>query len=218
MERTFRDRNEAGERLAALLSDYARRDDVLVLGLPRGGVPIAYQVARKLQLPLDVFVVRKLGVPGHEELAMGAVATGGVRVLNEQVISQLSISEEQIEMVAEREGKELERREKEYRDGHPHLPVAGKTVLLVDDGVATGSTMMAAVKALQARKAGKIVVAVPTIAASSVSAFEEKADEVVAVMTPENFMAVGQWYENFSQTSDQEVQDLLEKGRDLRAA
>jgi putative phosphoribosyl transferase len=218
MDMTFRDREQAGEILAEKLSAYARRADAVILALPRGGVPVAYRVASRLQLPLDVFVVRKLGVPGHEELAMGAVASGGVRVINEGVVSQLRISEEVLESAARRELQELERRERAYRNGRPPLSVEGKTILLVDDGIATGSTMLAAIKALRAGKAGKIVVAVPTIAASSLSDFEEIADEVVAVIAPETFLAVGQWYEDFSQTSDEEVQDLLEKGRDLRAA
>lgn len=215
---TFQDRKEAGEMLAKKLSRYARLEDGVVLGLPRGGLPVAYQVAKELELPLDVFVVRKLGVPRQPELAMGAVASGGVRVMNQDVTRQLRITEEDIESVARRELEELERREKAYRNGHPSISLEGKTVLLCDDGVATGSTMLAAIKALRRCKAGKVVVAVPTIAAASLPKFKEEADEVVAVIAPENFMAVGQWYEDFSQTSDEEVEELLERGRHLRAA
>lgn len=218
MNKTFRDRREAGRALAAELSKYARQENTLVLGLPRGGVPVAFEVATNLQLPLDVFVVRKLGAPGHEELAMGAVATGGVRVMNEEALSLLRISDEEIEAAAERELEEMKRREKVYRNDRPPLLVEGKTILLVDDGIATGSTMLAAIEALRKQQAAKIVVAVPTMAPSSLPAFKKKTDEVVALITPEEFMAVGQWYDDFSQTSDQEVQDLLEKGRHLRAA
>lgn len=218
MTAKFRDRREAGAMLSGELSKYAGRDQTVVLALPRGGVPVGFEIAKELRLPLDVFVVRKLGVPGHEELAMGAVATGGVRVVNREVVSMLKISEEDLENTARRELEEIQRREKAYRNNRPPLSVEGKTILLVDDGVATGSTMLAAIEALRQQNAEQIVVAVPTMAASSLATFEEKSDEVVAVMAPENFMAVGQWYDDFSQTSDEEVQELLEKERHLRAA
>lgn len=218
MQGTFRDRGEAGKILASELSRYAGKGDALVLGLPRGGVPVAYEVAVALGLPLDVFVVRKLGVPGHEELAMGAVASGGVRVMNEEVFSMLGIRERELEESTQRELREIGRREEAYRNGRAPVAVEGKTVLLIDDGVATGSTMLAAIEALRKHNVKKIVVGVPTIAASSLPAFKQKADEVVAVMAPEDFMAVGQWYDDFSQTTDREVQDLLEKGRHRPAA
>ncbi|HXG48124.1 MAG TPA: phosphoribosyltransferase [Methylomirabilota bacterium] len=207
----FRDRKQAGQLLADALSKYANRNDVIVLGLPRGGVPVAWEVARKLNAPLDVFVVRKLGVPGHRELAMGAIATGGVRVLNEEVVEQLGISPGTIDAVAAEEQKELARRECAYRghDGAPQL--RGKIVILVDDGLATGSTMRAAVRAVRKQQPARVVVAVPTAAASSCFSLEREADEVVALMTPEDFYAVGQWYEDFSQTSDAEVAALLQK-------
>lgn len=218
MGERFRDRREAGRRLAAELSGYDGRENTLVLGLPRGGVPVAFEVAGGLHLPLDVFVVRKLGVPGHEELAMGAVASGGVRVTNDDVVSLLGIANEEFEAICGREALEVDRREIAYRNHRPRLVVEGKTILLVDDGVATGSTMLAAVDALRKQRAARIVVAVPAMAPSSLPIFKRKADEVVAVITPDNFMAVGQWYEDFSQTSDEEVQGLLEKARPPRAA
>lgn len=218
MKKVFRDRREAGKSLARELSRYTGRDKTLVLGLPRGGVPVAFEVATALRLPLDVFVVRKLGVPGHEELAMGAVATGGVRVMNDEVLSHVEIQDQDLEAVCRRELEEVRRREKAYRHQRPPLSVEGETILLVDDGVATGSTMLAAIEALRKQKVTKVVVAVPTMAFSSLATFQEKADEVVPVMAPRDFMAVGQWYDDFSQTSDEEVQALLEKERHLRAA
>lgn len=218
MKPTLRDRLEAGELLAEKLLQFEGAENTIVLGLPRGGIPVAYQVASRLHLPLDVFVVRKLGVPGHEELAMGAVASGGTRVTNEDVVSCLNLSTQEIQAVVERELKELDRREKVYREGRTPIPVRGKTVLLVDDGVATGSTMLAAIEALHKQEAAGIIVAVPTVAAATVPALEEKANEVVAVMAPENFMSVGQWYDDFSQTSDEEVRGYLRKGKDLLAA
>lgn len=209
MRVTFRDRREAGELLAEKLLKYERQSDVLVLGLPRGGVPVAAEVAGRLGLPLDVFVVRKLGVPGHEELAMGAVATGGVRVMNECVVRQLQIPEADLNAVVRKELKELERRERSYRNGRKPVPVLGKTVILVDDGVATGASVMAAVKGLRLHEVGKIVVAVPTVAPSTLPDLEDRADEVVWVIAPEDFMAVGQWYDDFSQTSDEEVRRIM---------
>jgi putative phosphoribosyl transferase len=211
----FRNRTEAGQILAERLTDYANRNDVIVLALPRGGLPVAYEVARSLNAPLDVFVVRKLGVPGHEELAMGAIATGGVRVLNRNVIESLQIPEAIIDRVASRELRELERRERAYRDDRPAPDVQGRTVILVDDGIATGSTMRAAVAALRQMEAARIVVATPTCALATVREMEPEVDELVAVTTPARFRGVGEWYEDFSQTTDDEVRDLLEKADQL---
>ena len=205
----FRNRFEAGERLARHLAAYRNRKDVIVLALPRGGVPVGAAVARQLGAPLDVFLVRKLGVPGQEELAMGAIASGGVRVLNGEVVESLRISDEIIDAVAAREEKEMERRERAYRGQRSPLEVEGRIVLLIDDGIATGSTMRAAVNALRQQQPKRIVVAVPTAAASTYREFQSEADEMVAVMVPENFYGVGQWYEDFSQTTDQEVRELL---------
>src|SRR5438270_2187406 len=211
MEGIFPDRAEAGRMLGLKLSKYAGRDDVIVLGLPRGGVPVAYEVARALRVPLDVFIVRKLGVPGFEELAVGAIASGGVRVLNEEVANALPNRDEIIEAVTAKETAELERREREYRDGRPAPEIRGRTVILIDDGLATGATMRAAVKALRQRGAAKIVVAVPVGPPDTCKEFEDVADEVVCASAPEFFQAVGQYYEDFSQTSDDEVRDLLAK-------
>jgi len=205
----FRDRREAGRRLADDLSGYTGRHDVVVLALPRGGVPVGYEVAQALGVPLDVFLVRKVGVPGHAELAMGAIATGGVMVRNQSVIDALRISERDIDAVAAREGEELERREGAYRDGRPAPDVAGKTVILVDDGLATGASMKAAVRAVRALKPAAVVVAVPTAAPPSVAEMRAEADEVVCPLMPESFMAVGQWYHDFSPTTDEEVRQLL---------
>jgi putative phosphoribosyl transferase len=207
----FQDRSDAGRRLADRLTAYADRPDVLVLGLPRGGIPVAYEAARKLHAPLDVFLVRKLGLPGHEELAMGAIATGGVRVLNENAVRTLNIPEEMIDAVAAAEQQELERRERAYRDDRPAPAVRGRTVILIDDGLATGSTMRAAVAALRQRQPARIVVAVPVAAPEICAEFEGEADETVCLQTPEPFYAVGLWYEDFTQTTDEEVRDLLQK-------
>jgi len=207
----FRDRTEAGKLLAAKLGRYANRTDVLVLALPRGGVPVAFEVARALNAPLDLFLVRKLGVPGHEELAMGAIASGGGRVLNDEVVVHLHISDELINAVAAGEELELVRRERAYRGDRPMPAVDGRTVILIDDGVATGSTMRAAVVALRQKSPAHLVVAVPTAAASTASELRAEVDDFVAVIEPEEFFAVGQWYENFSQTTDAEVRDLLER-------
>ena len=197
--------------LAKLLTKYADREDVLVLGLPRGGVPVAFEVAQSIKAPLDVFVVRKLGVPGHEELAMGAIASGGVRILNPSVIHALGISDEAINAVAKYELDELQRRERIYRDQRTSQDLRGRTVILVDDGIATGSTMRAAIRALGQLEAARIVVATPTIAWSTADEMETEVDELVSVMRPKNFSGVGQWYDNFSQTSDREVRRVLEK-------
>src|SRR2546422_1830363 len=205
----FRDRGEAGRLLATKLRAYAGRPDVLVLALPRGGVPVAYEVARALGAPLDVFLVRKLGVPGHEELAMGAVATGGVRVLNDDVVRALQIPESMIDAVAAREQHELARRERLYRGNRPPPDVRGRTVILVDDGLATGATMHAAVKALRQQQPGRIVVAVPTASPEICEELRAEVDEVICAITPDPFYAVGLWYEDFSQTTDEEVRELL---------
>jgi putative phosphoribosyl transferase len=208
----FRDRKEAGRRLAEELSEYADRADALVLGLPRGGVPVAHEVARVLNLPLDVFLVRKLGLPGHEELAMGAIASGGIRVLNESVLRAYPVDERTVAAVAAAEQQELERRERAYRGSRPSLEVRGRTVILVDDGLATGSTMRAAAAALRAQDPAKLVVAVPVAARETCDDLRAEVDDVVCAMTPEPFYAVGLWYEDFSQTSDEEVQKLLNGG------
>jgi predicted phosphoribosyltransferase len=205
----FRNRTEAGRVLADRLTEYAGRPDVIVLALPRGGVPVAFEVAQALGAPLDVFLVRKLGVPGHEELAMGALAAGGVRVLNQDVLGHVAVPLEAIESVTEAEAAELSRRDREYRDGRPPPNVHGKTVILVDDGLATGSSMRAAVAALRQMSPAKIVVAVPVAAAETCAEFSREVDEVVCAQTPEPFRAVGWWYEDFGQTSDEEVRELL---------
>jgi putative phosphoribosyl transferase len=209
MQKPFRDRAEAGCRLAEQLAHYANRPDVLVLALPRGGVPVAFEVARALHAPLDVFTVRKLGVPGHEELAMGAIATGGVRLLNQDVVESLGIPAGAVDAVTAIEERELHRRERDYRGDRGPLAVTGRTVILVDDGLATGSTMRAAVAALAQQEPARIVVAVPIAAADSCEELAAHADEVVCVVTPEPFFAVGLWYEDFSPTSDEEVRELL---------
>ena len=201
----FRDRRDAGRVLAEKLAAYANRPDVLVLALPRGRVPVAYEVARALGAPLDVFVVRKLGVPGYEELAMGAVATGGVRVLNDQLIERLGIPDHVIDAVTARERQELARRERLYRGGRPPPDMSGRSVILVDDGLATGATMKAAIEALRQQNPARIVVAVPTAAPETCEEMKAKADDVICAITPEPFDAVGRWYQNFSQTTDEEV-------------
>ncbi len=211
MLRPFRDRAEAGRKLAEKLVAYAGRPDVLVLGLPRGGVPVAFEVAQALDAPLDVFLVRKLGVPGHEELAMGAIASGGVRVLNEDVIQKLNPPFRVIQEVAARELQELARRERLYRGDRPALEVRGRTVIVVDDWLATGSTMRAAVAALRRLGPARLIVAVPTAAPATCAELGQEADECICVITPDPFYAVGIWYEDFSQTTDDEVRDLLER-------
>jgi len=210
MRALFENRREAGRALAAMLHEYANRRDVLVLALPRGGVPVAFELATALRAPLDVFVVRKLGVPGHEELAMGAIATGGVRVLNEDVVQSLGIPQAVIDAVAAAEQKELQRREQLYRGGRSAPEVRGRTIILVDDGLATGSTMRAAVAALRQQRPARIVVAVPVGAPSTCDEFRADVDQIVCGFTPEPFYGVGQWYEDFSQTSDEEVRELLD--------
>jgi putative phosphoribosyl transferase len=207
----FENRAEAGEKLATKLSRYANRPDVLVLALPRGGVPVAYQVARALRAPLDVFIVRKLGVPGYEELAMGAIARSGVRVMNDEVARHFDFPQTVIDSVARREAEELRRRERLYRGNRPAPNVHGRKVILVDDGLATGSTMRAAAVALRQMRPSKVVVAVPVAAPEICAEFRSEVDEVVCAATPDPFMAVGAWYADFSQTSDEEVRDLLER-------
>src|SRR6266705_2843656 len=209
MERAFRNRAEAGRQLAEKLERYAGRDDVIVLGLPRGGAPVAYEVAKRLLSPLDVFIVRKLGVPGFEELAAGAIASGGVRVLNEDVVRAIPYATEAIEAVTAKETAELERREQTYREERPAPELRDKIVILVDDGLATGATMRAAVKALRQRGAAKIVVAVPVGPPDTCHAIAEQTDETICLSTPPFFQAVGQYYEDFSQTSDEDVRELL---------
>jgi len=206
----FSDRNEAGRLLGVALARKLRdRDDIIVLALPRGGVPVAHEVAQALNAPLDVFIVRKLGVPGHEELAMGAIATGGVRVLNRDVLGYIPLPQKAIDEVAAREQRELERREREYRGTRPPLDVRNKTVIVVDDGLATGSTMRAAVAALRKMEPKAIIVAVPVAAPQTCDEFREEGIDIVCLRTPEPFQAVGLWYDDFSQTTDKEVHDLL---------
>ena len=210
--RRFADRYEAGRRLAEPLSKYGERDDVLVVALPRGGVPVGYEVAKALGAPLDVMQVRKLGVPGHEELAMGAIASGGVRIVSENVVEALGIPERVIATVAAAEAQELERRERIYREGRHFPDVRGRTVILVDDGLATGSTMRAAAAALRSLGADRLVAAVPVAPKETCDGLRDVVDEVVCVSMPERFLAVGEWYEDFSQTSDEEVGELLRRG------
>jgi len=207
----FQDRFEAGKLLASKLCRFANRSDTAVLALPRGGVPVGFEVAKALHGPLDVFVVRKLGVPGHEELAMGAIASGGICVLNEDVVRAAGIPNEAINTVAADEERELERREHVYREGRPAVAVQGRTVILVDDGLATGSSMRVAVMALKRKKPAQIVVAVPVAAPETCAEMESEVDQVICVVTPEPFRSVGEWYRDFSQTSDEEVRDLLRR-------
>jgi putative phosphoribosyl transferase len=209
----FRDRIDAGRTLATRLNAYAERPDVLVLGLPRGGVPVAYEVASALNAPLDVFLVRKLGVPGHDELAMGAIASGGVRVLNDDVLRELNLGPDAVDRVASREAQEITRRERAYRGDRPPVQIGGRTVILIDDGLATGATMRAAAQAIQAQQPARLVVAVPVAAPATCDAFRHFVDEIVCAVTPEPFHAVGLWYEDFSQTSDEEVRSLLARRR-----
>jgi putative phosphoribosyl transferase len=213
----FQNRYEAGRVLASRLMQYANQPDVAVLALPRGGAPVGYEVAKALHVPLDVFVVRKLGVPGHEELAMGAIASGGVRVLNEDLVRALGIPESVIDRIAEREQRELERREQEYRECRPPLDVRGRTVILVDDGLATGSSMRVATMAVKQLQPARVVVAVPVASPVTCAEFQSEVDQVVCAVTPEPFWAVGQWYEDFSQTSDEEVRELLRRASHLSA-
>jgi putative phosphoribosyl transferase len=207
----FKNRADAGRKLAAKLTRYADREDVLVLALPRGGVPVAYEVAKELKAPLDVFLVRKLGVPGHEELAMGAIASGGVRVINEELINYLGIPDDVIDAIAAVEQRELERRAVAYRDDRPPPEVKDRIVILIDDGLATGSTMRAAAASLRLQKPRRIVVAVPVSSPETCNEFRSEVDEIVCAVTPQHFQGVGLWYDDFSQTSDDEVRELLKR-------
>src|ERR1700752_2248479 len=211
----FRDRRDAGRKLAQKLTAYAGRTDVIVLALPRGGVPVAYEVALALHAPLDIFIVRKLGLPGHEELAVGAIASGGTRVLNEDIIGYLNISEAVIDAIAQRELQELERRERAYRGDRPPLDVGGRTIILIDDGLATGASMRAAVAGLRTQNPAHIVVAVPKAAPETCEALEPEVDQMICATTPEPFYGVSRWYEDFSQTTDEEVKMLLEEATHL---
>jgi putative phosphoribosyl transferase len=209
MPARFLDRRDAGRQLASRLTEYAHRPDVIVLALPRGGVPVAYEVARALGAPLDVLLVRKLGVPGHEELAMGAVASGGVRVLDTAVMQAAGVTPEELESVTVAEERELERRDTQYRGRRPFPAITGRTVILVDDGLATGASMRAAVTALRQEHPAQLVVAVPVAPRETCEDFRAVADEVVCAVTPDPFYAVGLWYDDFGQTSDEEVRELL---------
>lgn len=209
----FRDRREAGRLLSRALEAFRGRSDAVVLALPRGGVPVAYEVAQELRLPLDIFIVRKLGVPGQEELAMGAVASGGMIVVNQAIVEDLAISDEEINATAEREKREIERREREYRNGYPPVQVEGQTAILIDDGLATGASMRAAARALRPR-AHKVVVAVPVASERTCNELRAEVDQVMCATTPQPFFAVGMFYRDFEQTTDEEVRELLEQARD----
>jgi predicted phosphoribosyltransferase len=212
MSPLFRNRREAGQRLAHKLLPLADRHRLVVLALPRGGVPVAAEIATELKVPFDVFVVRKLGVPGHEELAMGAVASGGVRVLNPAVVQPLGITMSVIEKVAEKELKEIERREREYRGTRPFPELAGATVILVDDGIATGSTMLAAVEAVRMHKPASVVVAAPVVSTDAVAFLRRSVDASIYLAAPEPFYGVAAWYADFEQVTDDEVRELLKVG------
>jgi putative phosphoribosyl transferase len=218
LSQPFRDRREAGRLLASLLRHFANRGDVVVLALPRGGVPIAYEVAVAIGAPLDVFTVRKLGVPEHEEIAMGAIGSGGAYVLNYDMIDALQVSHREVVSVAERERHELERREHLYRDSRPYPKLEGKTIILIDDGLATGASMLVAVNALRQKRPGKIVVAVPVAPLETCALLREHADEAICYETPEPFRGVGAWYEDFSQVTDDEVRALLNQAALRRAS
>lgn len=213
----FKDRVDAGRKLAKELSEYANRSDVIILALPRGGVPVAFEVAKELNVKMDVFIVRKLGVPGNEELAMGAIASDNIRVLNEDVIRSFQIPQSVIDEVAVNELRELERRERLYRGNRPKPDISGSTVILIDDGLATGATMRAAAAAVKTKNPAKIVIAVPTAASDTCSAFENEVDKTICVATPEPFYGVGAWYEDFSQTTDKEVCELLNKAAKIKS-
>ena len=214
----FQDRREAGRLLASKLSGFKNRSDVLVLALPRGGVPVGFEVAVALDAPLDVFLVRKLGVPRHEELAFGAIATGGVRVLNQDIVHSLRMSQDQIEAVATREQAELERRERTYRGDRPAPDPAGRTVILVDDGLATGATMLAAARALRQENPKAVIVGVPVASPQACGEFRPEVDEIVCAVTPAPFYAVGVWYQDFTQTTDEEAHQLLEQAARQRVS
>jgi putative phosphoribosyl transferase len=207
----FKDRRHAGRKLAEKLITYADRSDVIVLALPRGGVPVAYEVSMALNAPMDIFLVRKLGLPGHEELAVGAIASGGIRVLNEEIIHTLGVDRNVIDMVVRQEQQELERREQKYRGDRPPIDVTDKTVILVDDGLATGASMRAAVAGLRTQNPFRIIAAVPTAAPETCAAFESEVDEIICATTPQPFYGVSRWYRDFSQTTDMEVRLLLQE-------
>jgi putative phosphoribosyl transferase len=217
MTKRFRDRTDAGAQLAVLLQAYANRADAIVLGLPRGGVPVAYEVAQALNLPLDICLVRKLGVPGHQEFAMGAIAEQGVRILEANVVSWLGISEHAIEQVIAQEQQELQRRRQIYRGNRLEPLIQGRTVILVDDGLATGATMRAACLRLRAQQPKEIIIAVPVAPPSVCQALQNEGNQIVCLAMPHPFQAIGLWYENFSQTSDQQVCHLLEKSAESQA-
>lgn len=212
----FNDRTDAGKILSERLSEYANREDVLILALPRGGVPVAFEVAKELNLKMDIFIVRKLGVPGNEELAMGAIASGNIRVLNEDVIRSFRIPQKAIDEATANELEELERRERIYRKNRPVPKISGSTVILIDDGLATGATMRAAVAAVKTKNPEKVIIAVPVAAPDTCSDFGSEVDEVMCVATPEPFYGVGAWYEDFSQTTDKEVCDLLDRATKIK--
>lgn len=218
MEKPLKDRAAAGRLLAEKLTAYANREDVIVLGLPRGGVPVAFEIAKRLNAPLDVFIVRKLGVPWQQELAMGAVATGGVRVLNDDVVRAYGISDDEIALVEVTEQKELARRERVYRGERPALDVSGRTVVLADDGIATGTTMRAALAALRKLQPARLVVAVAVAPLSAYDELKAEADEVICLLTPEAFYAISMWYERFAQTTDEEVRELLARATERKRA
>jgi putative phosphoribosyl transferase len=209
----FSDRRDAGARLAEALDSFANKSDVVVLALPRGGVPVGYEIAKQLGVPLDVLVVRKLGVPGHEELAMGAIASGGSLIVNRELVRTLGIPDATLHHTIERERRELERRERVFRGDRPPLDVTGKTVIVVDDGLATGSTMLAAIQALRARHPAQLVVAVPVASPDTCQTLRTYVDQMICLYTPEPFYGVGLWYDDFSQTTDEEVRELLERAR-----
>ncbi len=210
MERRFIDRENAGQILAQKLKPYANHPDTVVLALPRGGIKVAFGVAQTLKLPLDIFMVRKLGVPNQPELAMGAIASGGMRVLNQDILSHLKISSDYIETAAVRENKELRRQENYYRNGRPALALRNKTVILIDDGLATGASMRAAISALRQQHPKRIIVAVPVASVASCAELKKEVEEIICEKTPEPFFSVGMWYDDFSQTSDEDVRDLLQ--------
>jgi predicted phosphoribosyltransferase len=216
MNARFRNRSDAGRILAGKLSQYADHPDAMVLALPRGGVPVGYEISRALNIPLDVLIVRKLGVPGNDELAMGAIASGGIRILNRNVVESLRIPPDAIEAVEKREFLELMRREAAYRGNRPSLDIHGRILILVDDGMATGSTMRVAISALRQQKAKRIIVAVPVAPPTVRWEMEKLVDEFVALSTPEDFYGVGQWYDDFTQTSDDTVYEMLRMGRKIQ--
>ena len=210
----YRHRQEAGQKLVPEVKEIIEGENTVVLGLPRGGVPVAYEVAKALELPLDVFVVRKLGVPGQEELAMGAIASGGVRFLNQDIFQQLNISDQQLEEITERERQELKKRENIYRGTRPEVDLEGKETLIIDDGLATGATMKAAVNALREHSPARILAAVPTAPPEPCREMQELVDEMICLSTPANFMGVGGSYREFGQTTNEEVKDLLEQAQE----